>query len=280
MPKAKHGDTIIEVLVSITVFSMVAVLAMSMMNRGVNTAQRSLEFTMARTAIDSQAEALRFIHNNYVAERSDAQGRSYYGELWSELTKYAVKTNAAKDDAFNVNSSSYSSCEDAYNALAGDANPSFIINPRLLLPSSIKKYHRSSYNGLLTNKNMGGTGNARIIIPVNTAPLTKDVEVSLSNTLYPRIIYRNWRHEAGRTDWNSDSSLIDGTNDPAKAASLYQVVRRVEGIWINAVPSGTNFDRSDFIDFYIRTCWHSPGSNAPSTNTTAVRLYNPEVIQK
>lgn len=61
------GDTIIEVLIAITIFSFVAVGAMSIMNQGVNTAQRALEITLVRNQIDSQAETLRFLNSSYLA---------------------------------------------------------------------------------------------------------------------------------------------------------------------------------------------------------------------
>ena len=65
--KIFSGDSLIEVLLGITVFSAVSVGGIAIMNSGLNQAQRSLEITMARNEIDAQAEALRFIHNNYIA---------------------------------------------------------------------------------------------------------------------------------------------------------------------------------------------------------------------
>ena len=62
--KSKRGDTLIEVMLSISIFAFVAMLTINMMNDGINTAQRTLEAEMARNEIDAQAEALRFIHNN------------------------------------------------------------------------------------------------------------------------------------------------------------------------------------------------------------------------
>ncbi len=61
------GDTIIEVLFSITIFSMIAIGGLTIMNQGMNTAQRSLEITLVKQQIDSQAEALRYIHQSYIA---------------------------------------------------------------------------------------------------------------------------------------------------------------------------------------------------------------------
>lgn len=63
----ERGDTIIEVLFAIAVFAMVAIGAMSIMNQGTATAQRSLEITLVRQQIDAQAESIRYIHQAYVA---------------------------------------------------------------------------------------------------------------------------------------------------------------------------------------------------------------------
>lgn len=63
---AQRGDTIVEVLFAITVFSMVAVASIAIMNSGLAMSQRSLEITAVRQQIDGQAEALRFLHGSYI----------------------------------------------------------------------------------------------------------------------------------------------------------------------------------------------------------------------
>lgn len=63
---SERGDTIIEVLFAITVFSLLAVGSLAIMNQGTSAAQRSLELTLVRQQIDSQAEALRYIQTSYV----------------------------------------------------------------------------------------------------------------------------------------------------------------------------------------------------------------------
>jgi len=64
---SSRGDTLIEVLFAITVFSLVAVGGLSIMNQGTATSQRALEITMVRQQIDAQAEALRFVNSAYVS---------------------------------------------------------------------------------------------------------------------------------------------------------------------------------------------------------------------
>lgn len=62
-----RGDTIIEVMFAITIFSLVVVSGLAIMNQGAYTAQRSLEISLVRSQIDAQAEALRFLNSSYIA---------------------------------------------------------------------------------------------------------------------------------------------------------------------------------------------------------------------
>lgn len=64
----QRGDTLIEVLFAVTVFSLIVVGALSLMNQGTSASRRALETTIARQAIDGQAETLRFLHESYVAD--------------------------------------------------------------------------------------------------------------------------------------------------------------------------------------------------------------------
>ncbi len=63
----KRGDTLIEVLFAITIFSLVVVSGLAIMNKGVAASQRALEITLVRQQIDAQAESLRFINASYIA---------------------------------------------------------------------------------------------------------------------------------------------------------------------------------------------------------------------
>lgn len=64
--RTDRGDTIIEVLFAITVFSLLAVGSLAVMNQGTAAAQRSLELTLVRQQIDGQAEALRYMQASYI----------------------------------------------------------------------------------------------------------------------------------------------------------------------------------------------------------------------
>lgn len=64
--RSEKGDTLIEVLFAITVFSLVVVSGLALMNQGSAASQRALETTLVRQQIDNQAETLRFLHESYV----------------------------------------------------------------------------------------------------------------------------------------------------------------------------------------------------------------------
>lgn len=82
---SERGDTIIEVLFAVAVFAMVAVGAMAIMNQGTSIAQRSLEVTQVRQQIDAQTEALRYIHQAYVAAYQQGGTPTGTAAQWSNI---------------------------------------------------------------------------------------------------------------------------------------------------------------------------------------------------
>ena len=76
----QRGDTIIEVILAVTIFSLVAVGALTLMNSGTSMSQRSLETTLVRQQIDTQAELLRFV------------SRSAVGTTWHDVKAKAKDT--------------------------------------------------------------------------------------------------------------------------------------------------------------------------------------------
>lgn len=260
-----RGDTLIEVMLSISIFAVVAMLSINLMNDGINTAQRTLEVEMARNEMDAQVEALRFIHTSYVAERQMTTDESGYKTLWNKITSFANGPAALENDDFDINN--FDSCSDIYS---GGTNSrlakykSFALNTRLVLPdagrSQRKKYLGVSYTDLLNNE---------IIISYQNSA-SKFAEPAL----HPRIIYREFG--ASETTNTANANMSEGE----KLNHLYNLVSSAEGIWIDVAGNNTtNLKRSDYFDFYVRTCWQSAGTRVPSTLTTVVRLYNPEVLQ-
>ncbi len=68
LTNTQKGDTIIEVLFATTIFSVVAIGGLAIMNQGTAMAQRALEIGLVREQIDSQADALRYLNQAYIAD--------------------------------------------------------------------------------------------------------------------------------------------------------------------------------------------------------------------
>lgn len=96
MSSSERGDTIIEVLFAITIFSLISIGGLSLMNQGTAMAQRSLEIGLVRAQIDAQADALRYLNHAYVVD---------YGKdgpatnAWKEI----VADHAISDEDLNNN---------------------------------------------------------------------------------------------------------------------------------------------------------------------------------
>lgn len=93
----QRGDTIIEVIFAVTVFSMVAIGGLALMNQGTAMAQRALEIELVRDQMDAQADALRYIHNAYIANY-DKPGAS------TKTTWDSIANNRAGSSAQNFSS--------------------------------------------------------------------------------------------------------------------------------------------------------------------------------
>lgn len=103
---ANRGDTIIEVLFAIAAFSALMVGSLSLMNKGLATAQRSLEVTLVRNEIDSQADTLRFLSASYVARYIDGGDSNYYSGTpalqWFQINGLIVNTGAVRASDFGA----------------------------------------------------------------------------------------------------------------------------------------------------------------------------------
>ena len=267
MSKVKLGDTIVEVVFAITVFALVAVISIGLMNSGIATAQTTLEISMARNEIDAQAEALRFLHNAFLFERESSnqdlgvdenrQSIKWYAELWRLLTRDADSpgtvgglANAPDTVApFNVES-----CKIAYDGDTGIRsifqNNAFILNTRLLTPNTT--ITGSNKQVVFTSRDFPGR--------------------FVETPLYPRVIF-------SRTASISPNAADDANDsDELLEKNLYQFISRVEGIWVISVRDAAH-TIPEFFDFHIRTCWYAPGRPNPTTIGTIIRLYNPEYVE-
>lgn len=262
----RRGDTLIEVMFSITIFALIAVIAVNLMNGGIYTAQKSLEVSMARNEIDAQSEALRFIQNSYLAEKELLTQNRQFEALWYKLTKVGnnvVQTPSAiaeDREIFDINN--LSTCSDAYRE-DGTGQiykyNAFVVNTRLIMPGTEAQL---SADGILLDDMIVGAARG-------------DKKLGEAG-LYPRVLY----DALGMFDPNNENSSWGDLLE--RKEEYYRKIAVAEGIWIIVVRGGKNADdpsvEPEYFDFYIRTCWHSIGRNAPSTIGSIVRLYNPEVV--
>lgn len=98
-----RGDTIIEVMLAITIFAMLSVGALTLMNRGVSSAQDALETTLVRQQIDGQAETLRFLHQAYMLNPNAPNGSA---SVFKKITDTKAVDNAASEFGSNGNGAS------------------------------------------------------------------------------------------------------------------------------------------------------------------------------
>lgn len=149
----KRGDTLIEVMLAVGIFSMVAVAVVAVMSGGTSSSQTALETTLAREEIDAQAEALRFIHNAYISDKN-AGVESKFDALWEEIIKKAEGNEAATQFSPSSCQNLYTSNEDNIfmhkafvintKALGTFENPSNVISTNLIPAST---YPRLVYGG-------------------------------------------------------------------------------------------------------------------------------------
>lgn len=78
------GDTLIEVLLAIAIFSAVVIGAIVIMNQGIASAQNALEINLVRNQIDTQAELLR--HLNGAKLTSIGRNATAESREWDRLT--------------------------------------------------------------------------------------------------------------------------------------------------------------------------------------------------
>lgn len=277
----KHGDTIIEVMMAVAIFAVLAIITINLMNSGINNAQRTLEYTMARNEIDGQAEAIRYIHQSYVAERQLDKDSSQFRQLWDALRAIAQKANDLEDNEHNIAEAKFdinhlSSCSEAYrnNGVVG-AYKAFALNTRLILPDSNTSYGEDSYTTMIPE----------IIVGVDELDEDHITNSVLRPAIvYPRIVYKKSRlsddDDLLKRQIQGDTQGADNSETSLAEKNIYNLIDHAEGIFV--IVAGDNNQhpmRSNYFDFYIRTCWHSVGAIAPSTITTIIRLYNPEVIE-
>ena len=116
MKRFKKGDTLIEVTLAVAVFSMVMVVGIGAMNGGMARTQASLQLSLARDAMNSQAETLRYINTIYLNKYTSG---GVMFDKWKEITGKA-KASATRLNNCPVKPVDYN----ALNAIAVNVNDS------------------------------------------------------------------------------------------------------------------------------------------------------------
>lgn len=245
----QRGDTIIEVILAVTVFSVVAVGGIGVMNQGVATAQRSLEIGLVRAQIDAQADALRYIHSTYVSSLGTVNPGAK--DIWD-----AVASNRAVAGAQDFKETSDGRrCQ--------------------LVVSSARAPAKSASDGrtfAIDIRKVDGRNTRNIAATTNPNPvLLFDASVASSSDSVPI---------SSTTDNNAAEFPITYAQVRYKELEDPNTVAVSHGIWIQAVyKEGVNTGGAatslGYYDFNIRACWLAPGQQAPITLGTVVRLYDP-----
>lgn len=80
----QRGDTLVEVLLSITILAIVTVAAFSVLQRGVGEAQNSLERSQVRTNMAEQMELINYFRDQYsAAQASGGSTAGYPANIWN-----------------------------------------------------------------------------------------------------------------------------------------------------------------------------------------------------
>ncbi len=266
----KRGDTIIEVMFAIALFCLVAVIAISMMNSGVSSAEGTLELVATRNELNAQAEALRFVHSSYISEKSLPElsatagdtTRQQYRELWQAITSHAIDP---PDDT---------SSDDANLLLDLDG---FIHDPDSDVQGCERIYDDSAGKNVLENYN-AFVLNTRNLNTVLTASGAADISQSYipagtknsDNSLIFRPAVLN-----ARLVFTSGATGSSESTEEMLETAIYDRIKYSEGIWVIAVKSNRTAP-INFYDFYIQSCWYGPGSETPNVLDTVIRLFNPK----
>ena len=275
---SRRGDTIIEIIFCFTIFSIITIVSIGLMNRNLSLIQGTLEISMARNEIEAQAEAIRFIHNSYLSERELVRDQNIdptkwqeYRDLWQRL---ASVQNGLNNNPIKISKYSEQSCRQYYDAanVTGEVHniftdKAFIVNTRKLDP-----------------KNPDST----IVSAREHQSLFQEA------SLYPRLVFSN-SSQVGASNGTDSSAHLNESNSGSNLylTPAFVTPYRIEGLWVIGTRDITNINNPkaiddssldqqapEFYDFHIRSCWYGPNRNIPSIISTIIRLYNPEFIKK
>jgi len=186
--KSEQGDTIVEVLLAMSVLATVLTICISLMNYGFSLALQSMDRTNTQALMNGQAALLRVARDKYVSGEDTAGWQAIISST------YIVGTVAP---TYQPNASGCS--------------------------ATAKRFYLQPQPSL---------GDPKPWEPVNAATL------------------------------------------PTMRTGTYPAVG--DGMWIQAYridPDGSTGSQPYYYDFYIKSCWYTPGSKVKQEAKTIVRLY-------
>lgn len=234
----QRGDTIVEVIFAITIFSLVAVGGLALMNSGTAISQRSLEIGLVRDQIDAQADALRYAHNAYMRNYDADDGSINTTKVWNNIA--AAHGVSAAENLDDITSGQKCILPDNSHAtgstidgVISDGEP-FALNIKKLDDPDLANHPIIQFGSAIPGS--GGD------VPISN---TTGLSLDYSSTTYAQVRYD-------------------------------EAIPVAQGIWIQAVRSPGTGGVPGYYDFQIDACWISPGQSRPVTLGTIVRLYDPE----
>ncbi|MBR3248520.1 hypothetical protein IKF89_00620 [Candidatus Saccharibacteria bacterium] len=253
----KKGDTLVEVALAVGIFSMVAIAVAAVLSGSTSGAQTALETTIAREEIDTQAEALRFVQTAYAISKNDTKDNKFY-DLWKSITSRAIDLSKLSSDQQNeVLNYAPTSCDSLYTSSFATSGNMFVLNPRAL--------------GTFTTSNINS-------VYINSTATTSGQKILQRATINPRLIYKGSTSASNTTQ--QDAIIDDNANTNLfRAEGIYVIaVKDANSTKVVDVADGITSNESAFYDFYIRTCWYGTDADQPSTISTVIRLYDPDVL--
>lgn len=241
----KKGDTLVEVLLAVGIFSMIAISVIAVMNGGTSEAQLALETTLTREEIDAQADALRYVHDSYLNDRETGNPEIPSVDLWQAITSKAVDLSATTQDEEILNYAPTQCTNIKDNTTL--SKYAFVLNPRQL--------------------NKGSSA----LIPAN--PSGGKPSIFGVATTYPHLVF-------GSTE--SDDELITSdtaSNQLIRAEGIYVIAVKDAKTTDITTQTGDSSRTEAFYDFYIRSCWYGTNTDTPSTISTVIRLHDPDVLK-
>lgn len=234
--RSRRGDTIIEVLLALTIFTAAIMGVMYVMSNSIGVSQRSLEITQTRTQIDNQIELLRHIHNIALV----SSGRSNSGLYIAARPRMAGDSNILK---------TWKSITAADNLIPPNRLPAFnsVDSVQKCTPETV--FSSSSGRGLSISN--GDVASRAFFID----PVTGEIKKFVGNSRAPSTFARIAQSASG-----SQSEMI----------WIFAVKGSVDKATTNSSIMITNY-----YDFHIRACWQSPVGGEIQRLGTIVRLYEP-----